>query len=41
MMLVSFPPLDSTVLSLYTSHNRQRQASCTCGTVGNNLHYPK
>jgi len=40
-MLGFFPLLDSTVLFLYTSHNRQRQASCTCDTAGNNLHYPK
>ena len=25
----------------HTSHNRQLQASCTCDTAGNNLHYPK
>jgi len=41
MMLGFFPLLDSTVLCLYTSHNCQRQVSCTCRTTGNNLHYPQ
>jgi len=41
MMLGFFLLLDSTVLCLYISHNRQRQASCACSTAGNNLHYPK
>jgi len=40
MMLGFFPLLDSTVLCPNTSHNRQSQVSSTCGTAGNNLHYP-